>query len=84
MTAGTIEAAREGRGNGEGLRESPPTASEQGVSGNITARKRLDAFSSEQEECLSVSGSAVESSEGLAAVVSQGLSGESRSKGIQQ
>jgi hypothetical protein len=65
MTAGTVETTREGRGNGDSLRVSPMTASEQAVSGNIAARQRLDTPSSKQEECLPVWGSAVESSESV-------------------
>ncbi len=78
MTGGTVETAREGRGDGDSLRGSPMTASEQAVSGNITARQRVDTPSSKQEKSLPVSGSAVESSERLAAVVGQNPSGKSR------
>jgi hypothetical protein len=55
-------------------------ASDQAVSGNITAGQWVGTPSSKQEESLPVSGSAVESSERLAAVVSQSPSGKSRAR----
>jgi hypothetical protein len=81
MTATLDTQAAGSRGTEEGLREPPMTPSEHGASGEITPRRRLDAHSSEQEEFLPMSGSAVESSERLAAVVSQSLSGKSRLRG---
>jgi len=53
-------------------------ASAQGVLGKIIARKRPDTPSIEQEKCLPILGSAVESSEEPTAVVGRRSSGKSR------
>ena len=75
MKAGTVETAREGRGNGQGLRRSPMNAPTQGILGGTMPRKRSDPVALRQEKWLPISESAVESSERPTAVVSQGPSG---------
>lgn len=56
MTAGAVGTPKDGRGNGDGLRGSPMTASEEAVSGSMTVRERVDPPSSKQEKCLPVHG----------------------------
>jgi len=80
MTAGTVETARQGGGNGDGLRRSPMDTPTQGVSVRIMAWQPPDTPSIEHMRCLPTSGSALESSEGPTVVVGQRPSGKSRNR----
>ena len=59
-----VETAGEGGSYGESLRGSPMNAPTQGVWGDIMAWERPDTPSTEREECLLISRSAIYSSEG--------------------
>jgi hypothetical protein len=64
MTAATAETAGGGGDDADALRESPMNVPTQGILGGIMLRKRPDPAAIRQEECLPISESAIESSEG--------------------
>lgn len=78
MTAGTVETAREGGGDGDGLRGSRTDSSTHAASGDIMARRRPDCLAEEHMQCLLFTRSPVGLSERPAAVVGRRLSRKSR------
>jgi len=63
MTASTVETARDGGGDGDGLRGSPINAPTQGVLSAIMTWQPPDTPSTEQTERLRISRSVIDWSE---------------------
>jgi len=78
MTAGSIETAKDGGGNGESLRGSLLNASAQSVLPEIPPRKRFNTPSSKRRIRLPILESEVELPERPATVVGLSPSGKSR------